>query len=55
MDDILYYKFDDETHGIELWRSDGTESGTWIVIRMRHPVVRVHFLAAILPDSQMDG
>lgn len=31
MDGIVYGTAEDESHGRELWRSDGTASGTWMV------------------------
>ncbi len=30
--DIIYFIADDGIVGIELWRSDGTETGTWMVL-----------------------
>jgi len=30
LDEVVYYVDDDGIHGEELWRTDGTEQGTWI-------------------------
>ena len=31
LNDVLYYKYDDGQNGIEYWRSDGTELGTYLL------------------------
>ncbi|MBP9190671.1 MAG: T9SS type A sorting domain-containing protein [Chitinophagales bacterium] len=31
MDDILYFRASDNIHGAEIWRSDGTDAGTYMV------------------------
>src|SRR5437773_11916668 len=37
--DIFYFRFSDGSsgsgHGVELWRTDGTDSGTWLVKDIR--------------------
>lgn len=31
MNDVLYFRAEDNIHGAEIWRSDGTEAGTYMV------------------------
>ena len=38
MGGILYFTADDGVHGNELWRSDGTVGGTWMVIDLSPPM-----------------
>ncbi len=38
MNGVLYFTADDGVHGNELWRSDGTVGGTWMVIDLSPPM-----------------
>ncbi|MES1240571.1 MAG: ELWxxDGT repeat protein [Acidobacteriota bacterium] len=33
--DVLYFTAEDQAHGLELWRSNGTVAGTWLVTDLR--------------------
>lgn len=37
MGDVIYFTADDGVHGNELWRSDGSVGGTWMVVDLTPP------------------